>query len=60
MYLHIWSGQPSSQDCNLASHATYVLAVNFRYEGRYLELNVDTEWQIFLIRVFARNQKLIV
>ena len=63
-YIHNWSLQPFSQDCGLASHATYVVCFNFIHEWQDLQFNVDSERQIFnklfmailfTIKVFARN-----
>ena len=46
-YIHNWSLQPFSQDCGLASHATYVVCFNFIHEWQDLQFNVDSEQQIF-------------
>ena len=46
-YIHKRSSQPFSQDYSLASHNTHVVCVNFIYEWRDLQFNVDSEWQIF-------------
>ena len=50
-----WSLQPFRQDYNLASHNTYAVCVNFKYERRYLQFKVNFERQIFgklLIEIF--------
>ena len=44
-YIHNWSLQPFSQD--YASHATYVVWVNFIHERQDLQFEVDSERQIF-------------
>ena len=45
--LHNWSFQPFSLDYDLASHATYVVCVNFILDLWSLQFNVVFERQIF-------------
>ena len=46
-YIHNWPLQPFSQDYGLDSHTIHVVCVNFIPEWRDLQLNVDSERQIF-------------
>ena len=43
LYIHDWSLQPFSQDCNLASHITSVVCVSFIEEWQDLEFQVDSK-----------------
>ena len=47
IYIHNWQLHPFSQDYGLASYTTHVVCVNVIREWRDLQLNVDTERQIF-------------
>ena len=46
-YSHNWSLQPFNQDYGLASHTTYVVCITFIRECRDLQLNVNSERQLF-------------
>ena len=46
-YIHNCPVQSFSQDYDLASHTTHVVYVNFIREWRNLQLNIDSERQIF-------------
>ena len=56
--------QPFTQDCDLASHTTFVLVVNFMYKWWDLQFKVDFEQQIFEIlvtrSVFAREVTVVL
>ena len=46
-YIHNWPLQSFSQDYSLTSHITHVVCIIFISERRDLQLNVDSEPQIF-------------
>ena len=47
MYIHNWLVQHFSQGYDPASHTTYVVCVNFKYEQQELQFKHDSEEQIF-------------
>ena len=46
-YVHNWSLQHFSQDCNLGSQTTYIVGSNLKHEWRQLQFKVVSERQIF-------------
>ena len=57
-----WSLQPFRQDCNLVSHTTNVVCVNFTHEGLLINVEFDQPiWETFhgdfyfTVRAFARR-----
>ena len=47
VYIHNLFITPLSQDCDLASHTTYIVCVNFIHKWRDLQFKVVSERQIF-------------